>query len=150
MSNDLSARTGRANGPYGELVVTALRKLGVQHFVVSPGSRSTPLTLAVAGLPENEATVCVDERSASFHALGRIKVSRRPVALICTSGTAGAHYYPAVIEAREAGLPLVVLTADRPPGRSGSVFRRSCWTACNRSGAPSRTSRSCPSCRRKP
>ncbi len=115
MSNDLSARTGRANGPYGELVVTALRKLGVQHFVVSPGSRSTPLTLAVAELPESEVTVCVDERSAAFHALGRIKVSRRPVALVCTSGTAGAHYYPAVIEAREAGLPLVVLTADRPP-----------------------------------
>lgn len=104
-----------ANGPFGELVIQALHRMGVSHFVVSPGSRSTPLTLAIGDLPDETFTVMLDERSAAFNALGRIKATRQPVALVCTSGTAGAHYYPAVIEAREAGLPLVVLTADRPP-----------------------------------
>lgn len=115
MSGDLSTNAGSANLPFGGLVIGALTRLGVEHFVVSPGSRSTPLTLAVAALGEDKSTVILDERSAAFHALGRIKATRCPVALVCTSGSAGAHYFPAVIEAREAGLPLVVLTADRPP-----------------------------------
>jgi 2-succinyl-5-enolpyruvyl-6-hydroxy-3-cyclohexene-1-carboxylate synthase len=115
MGNELEMTAARANGPFGELVVKALRAFGVSHFVISPGSRSTPLALAVAGLPEEMVTASIDERSAAFHALGRIKATRNPAALICTSGTAGAHYFPAIIEAREAGLPLFVLTADRPP-----------------------------------
>lgn len=113
MESETGITAGRVNEPFGRLVVEALARLGVGHFVVSPGSRSTPLALAAAE-GEERVTVILDERSAGFHALGRIKATRRPVALICTSGSAGAHYYPAVIEAREAGLPLVVVTADRP------------------------------------
>ncbi|NDV63458.1 2-succinyl-5-enolpyruvyl-6-hydroxy-3-cyclohexene-1-carboxylic-acid synthase [Puniceicoccales bacterium CK1056] len=115
MSEDISTAASHANLPFGTLVIQALDRLGVEHFILSPGSRSTPLALAVGSLGAGKSTVFIDERSAAFHALGRIKATRRPVALICTSGTAGAHYYPAVIEAREAGLPLIVLTADRPP-----------------------------------
>jgi 2-succinyl-5-enolpyruvyl-6-hydroxy-3-cyclohexene-1-carboxylate synthase len=115
MANDISAQAGQANLPFGRLVIGALSRLGVDHFVLSPGSRSTPLALAVAALGDGFSTICLDERSAAFHALGRIKATRQPVALICTSGSAGAHYYPAIIEARETGLPLIVLTADRPP-----------------------------------
>lgn len=115
MGSELSASAARANLSYGELVVQCLARLGTGHFILSPGSRSTPLALAAARLGPGRSTVVLDERSAAFQALGRIKALRRPVAVICTSGTAGAHYYPAVIEAREAGLPLIVLTADRPP-----------------------------------
>ena len=115
MGSNMAKTAAVANLPFGRLVIQALHRMGVGHFVVSPGSRSTPLTMAVAELPAACPTAFVDERSAAFYALGRIKAKRKPVALVCTSGTAGAHYYPAVIEAREAGLPLVVLTADRPP-----------------------------------
>ena len=109
------ARAGAASAAFGETIVRSLLAFGVEHFLVSPGSRSTPLVLAIAKLPPARRTVLLDERSAVFHALGRIKATRRPVAVVCTSGTAAAEFYPAVIEAREAGLPLVVLTADRPP-----------------------------------
>jgi 2-succinyl-5-enolpyruvyl-6-hydroxy-3-cyclohexene-1-carboxylate synthase len=114
MGKATALEAGKANLPFGELVISSLRLLGVEHFVVSPGSRSTPLAMALSGNLK-DVTVVLDEGSAAFRALGRIKATRRPVALVCTSGSAGAHYYPAVIEAREAGLPLVVLTADRPP-----------------------------------
>ena len=73
------------------------------------------LIMAFEEVEEDGFSVVLDERSAAFQALGRIKATGNPVGLICTSGTAGAHYYPAVIEARESGLPLVVITADRPP-----------------------------------
>ncbi|MEX0325501.1 MAG: 2-succinyl-5-enolpyruvyl-6-hydroxy-3-cyclohexene-1-carboxylic-acid synthase [Puniceicoccaceae bacterium] len=115
MPTEMESTAGRANRPYGELVISTLRILGAGHFVISPGSRSTPLALALAKLAPESITVGIDERSAAFYALGRIKATREPVVLVCTSGTAGAHYYPALIEARESGLPLVVLTADRPP-----------------------------------
>jgi 2-succinyl-5-enolpyruvyl-6-hydroxy-3-cyclohexene-1-carboxylate synthase len=115
MESDLTASAARANLPFGEWVVQCLLRLGVGHFILSPGSRSTPLTLAASRLGAARVSVVLDERSAAFQALGRIKALRCPVAVICTSGTAGAHMYPAVIEAREAGLPLIVLTADRPP-----------------------------------
>jgi len=108
-------RAGAANAAFGSTVVNSLRAFGVEHFLLCPGSRSTPLALAVGNLPAERRTVLLDERSAAFHALGRVKATRRPVALLCTSGTAAAEFYPAVIEAREAGLPLIVLTADRPP-----------------------------------
>ena len=96
------------------LVETLVRR-GVTHAVVSPGSRSTPLTMALVRHPEIEAVPVLDERSAAFFALGLAKQTRRPVLLVCTSGTAGANYFPAVIEAHESGVPLIVITADRPP-----------------------------------
>lgn len=103
------------NSLWGSLFVETLVRSGVKRVVISPGSRSTPLAFAFARHPEIEAIPVLDERSAGFYALGWAKQDLRPVALLCTSGTAGAHYYPAVIEAHEAGVPLIVITADRPP-----------------------------------
>jgi len=100
---------------WAELLVDALVAAGVREAVVSPGSRSTPLVLALAGRPELRLDVLVDERVAGFFALGEARATGRPPVLVCTSGSAGAHYLPAVLEADEAGVPLVVLTADRPP-----------------------------------
>jgi 2-succinyl-5-enolpyruvyl-6-hydroxy-3-cyclohexene-1-carboxylate synthase len=86
----------------------------VRRAVISPGSRSTPLTMALARSEGITAVPVLDERSAGFFALGLAKASGRPVALVCTSGTAAANYLPAIVEAREAGVRLLVLTADRP------------------------------------
>ncbi|MCC5801554.1 2-succinyl-5-enolpyruvyl-6-hydroxy-3-cyclohexene-1-carboxylic-acid synthase [Rossellomorea vietnamensis] len=87
---------------------------GVDEVVISPGSRSTPLALLFAHHPGVKTYINVDERSAAFFALGIAKAKKKPVAILCSSGTAGANYYPAVIEARYAKVPLIVLTADRP------------------------------------
>ena len=103
------------NALWGSVIVETLVRSGVRRAVVSPGSRSTPLAFALARHPGIEAVPVLDERSASFFALGLAKRDLRPVVLLCTSGTAGANYFPAVIEAHEAGVPLVVITADRPP-----------------------------------
>lgn len=90
-------------------------RTGIRQIVISPGSRSTPLTLAAAALPELNKHVALDERSAGFIALGIGKTEGTPALLICTSGTAAANYYPAVIESRQSGTPLMLATADRPP-----------------------------------
>jgi len=103
------------NSLWASVVVETLARLGVRQAVISPGSRSTPLTVQFAAHPEFEAIPVLDERSAAFFALGLARQSARPVVLLCTSGTAGANYFPAIIEARESGVPLLVLTADRPP-----------------------------------
>jgi 2-succinyl-5-enolpyruvyl-6-hydroxy-3-cyclohexene-1-carboxylate synthase len=87
---------------------------GVDEVVISPGSRSTPLALLFAHHPKINVYINVDERSAAFFALGIAKTKRKPVALLCTSGTAAANYYPAIIEAKYSKVPLIVLTADRP------------------------------------
>lgn len=88
---------------------------GLRHAVLSPGSRSTPLTMAFAAHPEIQKHVVLDERSAGFMALGIGKASGKPAALVCTSGTAAANYFPAIVESRMSQTPLIVLTADRPP-----------------------------------
>ncbi len=103
------------NSLWGSVLVETLHRLGVTHAVISPGSRSTPLTMAFARHAGIESIPVLDERSAAFFALGLAKRHRRPVVLLCTSGTAGANYHPAVIEAQESGVPLLILTADRPP-----------------------------------
>jgi len=113
MTPALDARN--TNSLWCGVLAETLVRCGLRHAVISPGSRSTPLTLALVRHPGMECVPVVDERSAAFFALGLAKRTHRPVALICTSGTAGANYLPAVIEAHESGTPLLVLTADRPP-----------------------------------
>lgn len=97
------------------ILAETLYRLGLTTAVICPGSRSAPLTVAFAHHPHIETIPVLDERSAAFFALGLARRSGQPVALICTSGTAGANFFPAVIEARESRVPLLVLTADRPP-----------------------------------
>lgn len=99
---------------YMATFVQGLEQAGVRDVVISPGSRSTPLAMTCAEYESINHWVNLDERSAAFFALGIAKEQRRPVALICTSGTAAANYYPAVVEAYYSRIPLVVLTADRP------------------------------------
>lgn len=97
------------------VLTETLKRLGLNCAVICPGSRSTPLTVAfVQQIPDIEAIPILDERSAAFFALGQAKATGKPVVLVCTSGTAGANFYPAVIEARESRVPLLILTTDRP------------------------------------
>lgn len=103
------------NSAWGALTMEVLARLGVQTVVTSPGSRSTALTIAAVRNPKLEALTILDERSAGFFALGLAKRTHRPVALVCTSGSALANYMPAVVEASMSGTPLLLLTADRPP-----------------------------------
>ncbi|QPV62940.1 2-succinyl-5-enolpyruvyl-6-hydroxy-3-cyclohexene-1-carboxylic-acid synthase [Halosimplex litoreum] len=99
---------------WGRTLVDELAKGGVTAAVVSPGSRSTPLTVALAEHDGIETFSVLDERSAAFFALGRGRRTSEPTALVCTSGTAAANYHPAVVEASQSRVPLLVLTADRP------------------------------------
>jgi 2-succinyl-5-enolpyruvyl-6-hydroxy-3-cyclohexene-1-carboxylate synthase len=98
---------------HAETLVSSFVALGLKHVVISPGSRSTPLVLAIHRFKELEKHVVLDERSAAFIALGIGRSTGYPAALVCTSGTAVANYYPAVIEARQSQIPLVVISADR-------------------------------------
>jgi 2-succinyl-5-enolpyruvyl-6-hydroxy-3-cyclohexene-1-carboxylate synthase len=95
-------------------IVSTLVQSGIEQVVVSPGSRSTPLAYAFASTKELIMHRQVDERAAAFYALGLAKSTAKPVVLLCTSGTAAANYYPAIVEAKYARVPLIVLTADRP------------------------------------
>ena len=116
MNESTAARdVGAANLRFARALVGGLYSSGAATAVVCPGSRSTPLALAIAEHPSLGHSVHIDERSAAFYALGMAKASGRPVVLLCTSGTAGASFLPAVAEAHHARVPLVVLTADRPP-----------------------------------
>jgi 2-succinyl-5-enolpyruvyl-6-hydroxy-3-cyclohexene-1-carboxylate synthase len=108
-----------ANTALASAMVEELARCGVRHAAVSPGSRSTPLALALWRQPAIEVTVLLDERSAGFFALGTALSTRTPAAVLCTSGSAAANLHPAVVEADEAGVPLIVLTADRPPELRG-------------------------------
>ncbi|QKG18995.1 2-succinyl-5-enolpyruvyl-6-hydroxy-3-cyclohexene-1-carboxylic-acid synthase [Actinomadura verrucosospora] len=100
------------------VLVDELLRCGMTDAVLAPGSRSAPLALALHAAEEAGRVrlhVRIDERSASFLGLGMAKRSGRPVALVCTSGTAAANFHPAVVEAHESAVPLIVITADRPP-----------------------------------
>ncbi len=103
------------NTLWASVVAESLYCLGLTTVVICPGSRSTPLTIAFAQHRALEAIPILDERSAAFFALGIAKCTGNPVVLVCTSGTAGANFYPAVIEAQASRVPLIIITADRPP-----------------------------------
>ena len=108
---------------FGLVFTDELVRCGLREVVLAPGSRSTPLAMAFLDAGRRHEVrlhVRIDERSASFTALGLAKASRRPVAMLCTSGTAAANFHPAVIEADESCVPLLVLTADRPPEMRGT------------------------------
>ena len=94
--------------------VEELARAGLKHVCIAPGSRSTPLALMIAGHRALRSWMHLDERVAGFFALGMARALGAPVALLCTSGTAAANFFPAVVEARRSGIPLLVLTADRP------------------------------------
>lgn len=108
-----------ANTALASAFAEELARSGVRLAVISPGSRSTPLAVALWRQREIEVSVIVDERSAGFFALGAAQASGAPVALLCTSGTALVNYNPAVCEADESAIPLIVLSADRPPELRG-------------------------------
>lgn len=103
------------NTIWASILAETLKRLGLTTAIICPGSRSTPLTIAFAQQQQIDTIPVLDERSAAFFALGIARSTKRPVVLLCTSGTAGANFYPAVIEAKESRVPLLVLTADRPP-----------------------------------
>ncbi|MEG5080192.1 2-succinyl-5-enolpyruvyl-6-hydroxy-3-cyclohexene-1-carboxylic-acid synthase [Microcoleus sp. AT8-B4] len=103
------------NTLWSSILAETLQRLGLTTAVICPGSRSAPLTIAFAQNKKIETIPILDERSASFFALGIAKKSGFPTALICTSGTAAANFYPAIIEARESRIALLIFTADRPP-----------------------------------
>jgi 2-succinyl-5-enolpyruvyl-6-hydroxy-3-cyclohexene-1-carboxylate synthase len=99
---------------WSRLLIGSLARAGVEQVVVSPGSRSTPFVWAAMNEPGLKLEVIVDERSAGFFAVAQAKLSGRPTLLLCTSGSAGANYFPAVVEAAMTATPLIVMTADRP------------------------------------
>ena len=103
------------NYAWAALMVEELTRNGVEYFCIAPGSRSSPLTAAAARHPKVKTVVHYDERGLAFYALGLVSVTKLPAVLICTSGTAAANFFPAVIETSKKKLPLILLTADRPP-----------------------------------
>jgi len=113
----MTGAAGSADPVYDAVAAFAARlaDLGVAHVVVSPGSRSTPLTLCLDAEPRLTTWIQIDERSAGYFAVGLGRATGLPAVLVCTSGTAAANYLPAVVEACHAGVPLIVCTADRPP-----------------------------------
>ncbi len=106
---------GSFNLQRADIVIKTLLSLGVRYFCVAPGSRSTPLMIAISRLPKEYRCVHFDERGLGFLALGFAKASKTPVVILTTSGTAVANLLPAVIEAHLSKVPLIILSADRPP-----------------------------------
>ena len=104
-----------AQTSWAELIAATLADAGITLCVISPGSRSTPLVVALAREPRLELVTIIDERAAAFFALGAARATGSPAVLVCTSGSAAAHYLPAIVEASMAGIPLIALTANRPP-----------------------------------
>ncbi|MCG3173266.1 MAG: 2-succinyl-5-enolpyruvyl-6-hydroxy-3-cyclohexene-1-carboxylate synthase [Myxococcota bacterium] len=107
--------TGLLNLLWSQVLFDALSGAGLRRLAISPGSRSTPLVLAALRTSGLRPAVIADERAAAFHVLGMARFSRQPAAFVCTSGTAPAHAYPAIMEASAARIPLLVISADRPP-----------------------------------
>ena len=105
---------GRVNLEWALALLDGLAGAGLEQVVISPGSRSTPLVLAAVLHPRLQYTVILDERCAAFTALGMARACGRPVALVATSGSAPGNWLPAVMEADESSIPLVLLSADRP------------------------------------
>jgi 2-succinyl-5-enolpyruvyl-6-hydroxy-3-cyclohexene-1-carboxylate synthase len=103
------------NHCWGTLIIEELSRLGAEYFGVASGSRSSPLVIALAQNNKVKSIVHFDERGLAFHAMGYAAATKKPAVIICTSGTAAANFFPAVIEASKKKLPLIVLTADRPP-----------------------------------
>ncbi|NTU92276.1 MAG: 2-succinyl-5-enolpyruvyl-6-hydroxy-3-cyclohexene-1-carboxylic-acid synthase, partial [Chlorobiaceae bacterium] len=99
---------------WSQCLVEELIRQGAGFFCISPGSRSTPLTIAIARNPNARFRLFPDERSAGFYALGYARATGMPAVLVCTSGTAVANYFPAVVEASADARPMIVLSADRP------------------------------------
>ncbi|MFQ3647133.1 MAG: 2-succinyl-5-enolpyruvyl-6-hydroxy-3-cyclohexene-1-carboxylic-acid synthase [Anaerolinea sp.] len=99
---------------YSQTIVDELARSGLEHVVIAPGSRNTPLVLAFAEHPRVQVWSVLDERSAAFMALGLALATEKPVAMLCTSGSAAANFFPAVVEAKQSRVPLIVMTADRP------------------------------------
>lgn len=110
-----AADSGLLNLRWAQTLVDALAAAGLRDVVLSPGSRSSPLALAFLRQPAIRCQVILDERSAAFCALGVAKATRQPAALLCTSGSAPANWFPALIEADLGSVPLLLLSADRPP-----------------------------------
>ena len=110
--------TENINRVWSSLIVDELIKNGVTNYYISPGMRNAPLIAALSHFKNLNNTIqiitCMDERAAAYRALGFAKATGQPVVLICTSGTAMANYYPAVIESKKSNLPLVIISADRP------------------------------------
>ncbi|MDH5485010.1 MAG: 2-succinyl-5-enolpyruvyl-6-hydroxy-3-cyclohexene-1-carboxylic-acid synthase [Gammaproteobacteria bacterium] len=107
-------KQGQINYCWARSLMNGLVSRGLQHVVISPGSRSTPLALACERHPAIRTWIQVDERSAAFFALGLARTERQPVGLVATSGSAPAHWYPAIIEASQSAIPLLLMSADRP------------------------------------
>ncbi|PIN25904.1 Isochorismate synthase [Handroanthus impetiginosus] len=103
------------NSLWASLMVEECTRLGLTYFCVAPGSRSSPLTIAAASHPLTTCVACIDERSLAFHALGYAKGSQKPAVVITSSGTAVSNLFPAVVEASQSFIPMLLLTADRPP-----------------------------------
>ena len=97
-----------------QIIIAACHQFEIQTIVISPGSRNAPLTIGFSNHQDFEALSIVDERCAAFFALGIAQQSQKPVALVCTSGSAMLNYYPAIAEAFYSQIPLVVISADRP------------------------------------
>ncbi|MGA1867342.1 MAG: 2-succinyl-5-enolpyruvyl-6-hydroxy-3-cyclohexene-1-carboxylic-acid synthase [bacterium] len=100
---------------WASLIIEELIRNKIHYFCISSGSRSAPLTVAVARNPKATSIIWRDERGAAFHALGYARATGIPAVVICTSGTAGANYLPAIIEASVSNCPLLIISADRPP-----------------------------------
>ena len=115
-STNFPAHYPNLNALWSSLILEELWRLGVKNCCIAPGSRSAPLTLAAAQHEGFKKHIHFDERGLGFFALGLARQSQRPVVVITTSGTAVANLYPAMIEARQSGVPLIVITADRAAG----------------------------------